>query len=79
MRTAIKIILIFALLMVGGLIIAISKKATDSSGGGPIVVILAAIIFAVIRAIWKYNPDKENQNNKDIQKRNNENQQLDKS
>jgi hypothetical protein len=74
MRTFIKVILIFILLMIGGGVIAIINKSTGrSAGGGPVGVIVSLGIIAAIYAIWRWKPvDEKKENNS------NKNQQLDK-
>lgn len=70
MRTGLKIVLIIGAFMVGGLLIALIKEGTgrgaNSPGaGGPIGLIVMFALIAGIRAIWKYNPDKKEDNSKD--------------
>ena len=70
MRTGLKIVLIIGAFMVGGLLIALIKEGTgrgaNSPGaGGPIGLIVMIALIAGIRAIWKYNPDKKEDNSKD--------------
>ena len=70
MRTGLKIVLIIGACMVGGLLIALLKEGTgrgaNSPGaGGPIGLIVMFALIAGIRAIWKYNPDKKEDNSKD--------------
>lgn len=79
MRTGLKIILIFVAIMVGGLLIALIKEGTgrgsNSPGvGGPIGIIVAFALIAGIRAIWKYSPDKKEENSSN----DNDKHQLDK-
>ncbi len=67
MRTVLKIILIFVALMVGGLLIALIKegsgRGSNSPGvGGPIGIIVTLAMMAGIRAIWKYSPEKKDDN-----------------
>lgn len=67
MRVIIKIVLTFALLMVGTLIIEAIKAGMGtkvSTGGiGPFIIYPA--MLAGIYAIWKYNPDKKKNNSAD--------------
>jgi Na+/proline symporter len=67
MRTGVKILLIIGAFMFYGLI-QIVLKGGDSSRpgvGGPIGIIFLFVFFAVVRAIWKYNPDEKNANQDD--------------
>jgi hypothetical protein len=74
MRTLSKIGLTFLAIMIGGVIIAgLNEAQGTKAGGGPIGVIFALGLFAAIRAIWKWKPENE----KD-QEQNNSNK-LDKS
>jgi uncharacterized membrane protein len=81
MRTGLKIILIIGLFMFMAALIAIMNDATghgSSRSAGPFGTILTFIFVAAIVAIWKYKPEKQNEN-KDIEKRDdNDKHQLDK-
>ena len=80
MRTGLKIILIVVVFILGGGIVAIIGEATGhSKGGGPIGLIIMLGLIAGCRAIWKYNPEGEQKPNSEVEKSNNDNQQLDKS
>lgn len=74
MRTGVKILLIIVSFMIYG-VIQIALKGGDSSRpgvGGPIGIIFLFAFLAAARAIWKYNPDKKDENQ-------NDNHNLDKS
>jgi len=59
MRKGIKIVLCIITVMVFGLIFNGIKEGTGrSAGAGPFTMILAVGMFAAVGAIWKYNPDK---------------------
>ena len=75
MRTLMKIVLIFIAFMVTAGIIAVLKGGNKSGVGGPVGIILLFGFMAGARAIWKYNPDKNDQN----QTNSNDNHKLDKS
>lgn len=75
MRTTLKIVLIIVAFFVFSFIIVIVKgvqgQSSNSSGvGGPLGIVFMIAFLASARAIWKYNPDN---------KKDNDNQQLDKS
>jgi hypothetical protein len=60
MRTLTKIVLIVVIFMVFGLITVALKGGQNRPGvGGPIGLILMFGVLAAIRAIWKYNPEKD--------------------
>jgi hypothetical protein len=60
MRTFTKIVLIVVIFMVFGLITVALKGGENRPGvGGPVGIILMFGVLAAIRAIWKYNPEKE--------------------
>jgi predicted PurR-regulated permease PerM len=80
MRTGLKIFLIIIVLIVGVLIIGATKAITGnsrSSGSGPFGLIIGFALLAAIRAIWKYNPDKNESS--EIEKKKDDNHTLDKS
>ena len=67
MRTGIKVLLIFGLFMIYGAI-SLALKGGDSTRagvGGPIGLIVLFACFAGAVAIWKYNPDKDNEKQND--------------
>jgi preprotein translocase subunit SecY len=61
MRTGIKIFLTIVAILIGGFIIVLIKESTGRThgSGGPIGLIIGFAIIAGIRAIWKYNPNKK--------------------
>lgn len=73
MRTLMKIILIFIAFMITAGIIAVLKGG-KSGIGGPFGIILLFGFMAGARAIWKYNPDRNEQG----QINTNDNHKLDK-
>lgn len=74
MRTLTKIVLIVVIFMVFGLITVALKGGENRPGvGGPVGLILMFGVIAAIRAIWKYNPEKEQNKNTSA-----DNQTLDK-
>ena len=68
MRTLIKIVLIFVAFMITAAIIAIMKGGNKSGVGGPIGIILLFGFMAGARAIWKYNPEKNNTDEHQLKK-----------
>jgi F0F1-type ATP synthase assembly protein I len=75
MRKLMKIILIFIAFILTAGIIAVLKGDNKSGVGGPIGIILLLGFMAGARAIWKYNPNEDEQN----QANSNDNHKLDKS
>ena len=74
MRTLMKIILIFtAFIITAGIIVAL-KGENKSGVGGPMGIILLFGFIAGARAIWKYNPNKNNHDQPNA----NDNHNLDK-
>lgn len=60
MRTLTKIVLIVIIFLLFGLITVVLKGGENRPGvGGPVGIILMFGVIAAIRAIWKYNPEKE--------------------
>jgi hypothetical protein len=66
MRTGIKILLIFVAFMVTGALSAIIMESTGrTKSAGPLGIILFMAFFAGARAIWKYNPDSNDEHDLD--------------
>jgi len=63
MRVLMKIVLIIGLVMILGFFQLLLKGGNGSGSGGPIGIILIVGALAAVSAIWKYNPDKNNQKN----------------
>lgn len=61
MRTLLKIVLIFIAFMITTVIIFILKGGSDGFGG-PIGIIVLFAFMAGARAIWKYEPSNNTQN-----------------
>lgn len=59
MRKGMKIILIIVAFLLAGFVLAISKEMSGSENYGSFGVIISTAIFFAVRAIWKYNPKKE--------------------
>jgi preprotein translocase subunit SecY len=75
MRTLMKIVLIFIAFIITAGIIVMLKGDSKSGIGGPVGIIILFGFMAGARAIWKYNPNKDEQN----QTNSNDNHKLDKS
>lgn len=75
MRTVTKIGLTILAFLIGGVIIAgLNDAQGREKSGGPIALILALGIGAAVRAIWKYKPENEKDDNTNA-----DNQTLDKT
>ena len=73
MRTILKIVLTIVAFILATFLIGVLKDAGDSDSPGILGLTIGAGLVAGIIAIWKYNPDKGNQQN------NIDKHQLDKS
>jgi hypothetical protein len=80
MKTGLKIILTIVVLMVGVFIMGFIKSLNESntsSGTGVVGIVIGFALVAAIRAIWKYNPEKEA--NSETRKLENDKHKLDKT
>lgn len=73
MRIILKIILTIVAFIIATFLIGVIKDASGRETPGALGLVIGAGLVAGIVAIWKYNPDKENQQN------NIDKHQLDKS
>lgn len=63
MRTVTKLLVSISIFLIGGLFITLIGEGTGrTKGGGPVGIIIMFGIIAAIRAVWKYKPESENNN-----------------